>query len=176
MGTIIDYLRPMTKGIITDLSIAGGNTAGQKSGWLALTEAARLQFDYVVIQIGLNDLAIGGMTAAQLIAAVTDLFSTVRGDIKSTCKIISSTMTPARGSIGDAAYAHWLTVNEAYRGEGASAFDGDFFASYHTTKLDDGDGYLSEAYDDGSGVHATLPGREICADDYREFIDFIYYQ
>ena len=74
------------------------------------------------------------------------------------------------------AYAQWLIVNEAYKGLGSTPFIADLYCSYHTTKLNDGNGNLSATYDDGSHIHATLPGREVCADSYREVIDFIYYQ
>jgi lysophospholipase L1-like esterase len=170
------WLHPQTKAVITDLSISGGDTAGQKAAWLALSEAARLDFDYVLIQIGLNDLGIGGKTSAQLIPLIQDLFDTVKGDIKSTSKIISSTMTPCRESIGETAYPYWLTVNEAYRGEGASAFVADLYCNYHTDKLNDGNGNLAPALDDGSHIHAISLGREYCADAYREKIDYTYYQ
>lgn len=170
------YLEPQTKGHCTNLAISGGNTAGQVAQWNLLSSAQKLAFDYVLIQIGLNDLDTGAKTASQLIPDIQALFNLVKSQISATCKIISSTMTPCRGSLGDAAYAHWLTVNEAYMGQGASAFIADLYCYYHTTKLNDGNGYLRADLDDGSHIHATLQGREYCADAYREVIDFIYYQ
>lgn len=177
MGSIQIYLRPQTKGVITDLSIAGGNTAGQVAQWNALTTEQKLAFDYVLIQIGLNDLGVGSKTAAQLIPEIQALFNLVKSQISANCKIISSTMTPCRGSIGDTAYVQWLIVNEAYRGEGSTPFNhADLYCSYHTAKLNDGNGNLKPALDDGSHIHAILVGREYCADSYREAIDFVYYQ
>lgn len=176
MGTISAYLFPQTKAIITDLSIAGGSTGGQVIQWITLSSAQKLAFDYVLIQIGLNDLGTLAKTAAVLIPEIQELFDLVKSEISSTCKIISSTMTPARASLGETAYPHWVTVNEAYKGQGASPFIADLYCSYHTTKLSDGNGNLSATYDDGSHIHATLPGREVCADAYREVINAKYYE
>lgn len=181
MGTIDTYLKPQTKGIITNIAIYGGSTAGQIAAWNALSAAQKLAFDYVVIQIGLNDLhnAIpeNSLTAPVLIAQIQSLFDLVYSEKKAACKIISSTMTPIKAVLVGDEYNVWLAVNEAYRGEGATPFThADLYASYHTEKLGDGSDNLAATYDSGDGVHPTLAGREVCADDYREYIDFIYYQ
>ncbi len=177
MGTISNYLRPQTKAIITDLSIWGGDVAGQVSGWNQLTTEQKQAFDYVLIQIGLNNISVAGDSAAVLIGKIQALFDLVISEKSATCKVISSTMTPGLG-YNAGFYATWLTVNEAYRGEGATPFIADLYASYHTTKLDDGSGNLKPELDsnDGTHVHPNLTGREYCADDYRQFIDFLYYQ
>ena len=72
MGSCSGYLTLMTKSVVTDLSIAGGNTAGQVIQWNTLTNEQKLAFDYVLIQIGLNDLALnlGAKTAADLIPEI----------------------------------------------------------------------------------------------------------
>jgi lysophospholipase L1-like esterase len=177
MGTIIDYLKPQTKGIITDISIAGGNAEGQLAGWNALSESQQQAFDYVVIQIGLNNIAVSGDSAATLIGKIQAIFDQVYADKKAACKIISSTMTPIGANLDAGELAIWQAVNEAYRGEGATPFaHADLYASYHTEKLNDGSDALDAAYDSGDGTHPNLAGREVCADDYREYIDFIYYQ
>jgi len=173
------FLQPMTKAVITNLSVSGGNTAGQVAQWNLLTTEQKQAFDYVLIQIGLNDLGVGAKTAAQLIPEIQALFDLIYVEKSTNCNIISSTMTPARGSFGDIAYVHWLAVNEAYRGQGATPFNhADLYCDYHTTKLNDGDGYLRDELRDDtlSEIHANLIGREYCADSYREVIDFIYYQ
>jgi lysophospholipase L1-like esterase len=177
MGTIINYLKPQTKGIITDLSISGGNAEGQLAQWNALSEAQQQAFDYVVIQIGLNNIAVSGDSAAVLIGKIQTIFDQVYTDKKAACKIISSTMTPIGANLDAGELVIWQTVNEAYMGEGATPFThADLYASYHTTKLNDGSDALSATYDSGDGTHPNLAGREVCADDYREYIDFIYYQ
>lgn len=178
MGSISLYLHAMSKAVITDLAIAGGFTAGQVDQWNLLTTEQKQSFDYVLIQIGLNDVSVGlgNKPASEMIPEIQALFNLVNSQISANCKVISSTMTPARASIGEAAYPHWLTVNEAYRGQGATPFIADLYCDYHTTKLNDGDGNLSATYDDGSHVHAILSGREVCADSYMRVIDFIYYQ
>lgn len=181
MGTVSTYLKPQTKAVITDLSIAGGSTAGQIAQWNTLSGAQKLAFDYVIIQIGLNDLhnviPENSKTASALIAEIQSLFNLVYAEKKAACKIISSTMTPIKAVLVGNEYNVWLAVNEAYRGEGDTPFaHADLYASYHTEKLNDGDDNLAAAYDSGDHVHPNLAGREVCADDYREKIDFIYYQ
>lgn len=177
MGTVHTYLRPMTKGIITDLSIAGGDAAGQLVQWNALSEAQQQAFDYVVIQIGLNNITVSGDNAATLIPKIQAIFDQVYADKKAACKIISSTMTPIGANLDAGQLATWQVVNEAYKGEGATPFaHADLYASYHTTKLNDGSDALAAAYDSGDGTHPNVAGREVCADSYREKIDFIYYQ
>lgn len=177
MGLISGWLRLMTKSVITDISTGGDNADGQLAKWQALSSEQKQSFDYVIIQIGLNDITSNGYNAAILIPKIQAIFDQVYADKKAACKIISSTMTPIGANLDAGELATWQAVNEAYRGEGATPFaHADLYASYHTTKLNDGSDALDAAYDSGDGTHPNVAGREVCADSYREKIDFIYYQ
>jgi lysophospholipase L1-like esterase len=174
MQGVENLLHPMIKGEVVNTSIYGGNTAGQQAVWDAFENWEKQSFDYIVVQIGANDIAVTQTPASELIPEISVLFQSIAAGKKESCKIIASTMLP--GASAALYTSEWLAVNEAYRGEGLTPFVADYYVHYHTEKVDDGNHLIKDEYDAGDGVHLTTEAREFMADDFRQVIDFVYYK
>jgi lysophospholipase L1-like esterase len=164
-----------TGNTINDVSSSGSTLAGQKSQWVALSD--KLTYDYIIVQIGLNDLGTEAEAVATVIARYQDLITTINTGRKAGSKLIIGTMTPCKQRFTDIysptngviAYDKWLALNEAIRGNGSSPITGvDARVDKHTQSLNDGFDNLAISYDVGDRIHPNNTGRKIYADAYRE--------
>ncbi len=153
---------------ITTIAVPGHTIAQQKTVWQSTT--GRDKADWVIIQVGLNDMDPSVSTTAGKIAEYQDLVDTVRSD-NATCKIIVATMTPAYErwpviSWNQAqAQARWVALNDAIKGLGSTPIlRVDARVSSHTTSLSynvSGNAALAPAYDTGDKIHTNNAGRTI---------------
>jgi len=150
------------------IAVPGDTAAQQLEDYLAL--ATKRYAEWVIIQVGLNDVAY--TAAAATISSLQQLVNTVR--IQSPfAKIIIATMTPAYNRWADVpvdpatTQAKWVAVNAAIKGEGATPITNvDARVSSHTdslTLLVSGNASLAPAYDLGDGIHENNAGRAIIA-------------
>jgi lysophospholipase L1-like esterase len=167
-NAVADYLK--FTGNLTDISFPGSSILEQKDSWDLLSDATKLELDYVFVQIGLNDLS-DVEPVTDVLARYQLLIDAINTDAPD-AKLILGTMVPCRqrllnvfGTIdGLAAYQKWLYINEAIKGNGANAVSGmDETASVHTLLLNDGNDNLAAAFDVGDGIHPNNDGRIIIA-------------
>lgn len=154
-----------------DLSVAGETIAQQKARFDAVAAACTLINGYVIVQVGLNDLA-PAEAASVAIARYQDLVTAIEAK---GAAVVVATMTPCKtrlislyGASGPTAYQKWLDINTAITGGGASPITGQVASvSLHTTALNDGSGNLRSEYDTGDGIHENNLGRAIVADAWK---------
>lgn len=148
--------------------------AQQRARWNAMSD--RSQFDSVVIQVGLNDLA-PGESAATALARLQAFVDDVVALRPANCPLLIGQMTPCRqrliniygGTGGPVAYQKWLDMNDAIAGIGPNAITGaDGRITAHVSLLDDGSGNLAPAYDTGDGIHENNAGRQIIAEAWED--------
>jgi hypothetical protein len=159
-----------------DAAESGRKIAEQKSSFVALPDKSML--DAVVVQIGLNDCKgrVGEnlATAATVIADLQDLVETIAGAVSASCRIYVAQMTPCRqwleaATNGAAAYAAWLTVNEAIAGGGATPITGVHRRiTSHVAQLADANNNLLAIHDyNDDHVHTSSEARWINAQAWR---------
>ncbi|HLO59071.1 MAG TPA: LamG-like jellyroll fold domain-containing protein [Lentimicrobium sp.] len=150
---------------MTNLAFSGHTATQQLSAWNALSPVTKQSFDYVLVEVGVNDVAIGENYLSNYQALITQ----INTDVKASCKIIAATMTPCRQTVD---YTRWQTLNAAIRGEGANAITGiDVVMTDNTTDLDlNHDGYLDAFVNSGDGVHPSPTGTAIIK---RNFINVL---
>lgn len=175
-STIAAYLgaQPVTNFLTTsrtvrNIAVPGHAIADQKAAWLATAERSRAQ--WVVIQVGLNDV-LQGSTTASLTAQLQDLVNTVRADAPGAAVLVSQ-LSPMRGRLvadlgdvaGEAAYQVWLALNAAIAGGGATPITNvQGRVTAHVALLNDGAGNLLPQYDlVDDFIHTTDGGRQIVA-------------
>jgi lysophospholipase L1-like esterase len=158
-------------GYTYNIAVGGHTIVDQKTSWETFTPALKASFNYVFIEVGLNDLNPAETAADALVRYQALVDSVIAG--ATSAKIITCTMTPCKSRMigtygavnGLVAYQKWLDMNEAIRGQGANAITGmDAYVDAHTTALDDGSGNLAAAYNLGDGIHENNAGRIIIAD------------
>lgn len=156
---------------VQSIAVSGHTCALQKTAYLALTNKA--MYNYVVVMLGINDIGLGVLTFAKIIAGYQDLIDTIRANSNANCKIILATMTPCKGGIGSG-YTNWLLLNEAIQGNGATPITGgDAICTTHTDDLNDGAGNLAAPYEiEGVNdhTHENNDGRIIVAAAWRASI------
>lgn len=154
-------------------SIAQGSRTilDQRATFLALTD--KDLYDWVTIEIGLNDMNPATTTIAQDIANLQSLVDTIRY-WNPTCKIVLCTLSPARARLeslwGSGAYTKWKQINDAIMNRAdttANVLRVDARISNHTALLNDGNDNLAPAYDTGDHIHENDAGRIIIANEYR---------
>lgn len=141
---------------ITSLAVSGETCVLQKARWEALSEAVRASFDYVVVQVGINDT-----DEVTILALYQDLINTIKGDISTSCKIIGCAMSPIRGGVVAEAYTRWLLLNDAIMQRINPIGNLNAWVESYNLIIGDVDGYLLPEYDDGTHFHPTLAGRNI---------------
>jgi len=159
-------------GTLTDRSVAGETIAQQSARWTA--DANKATYDWVVIQVGLNDLN-PAESAATALGRYQTMVNTINSDKKTGAQIIAVTMTPCKerltdlyGAGGPTSYAKWQDMNTAISGGGASPIAGvTYHVTTHTTTLNDGSGNLAATYDTGDHIHENNAARAIIACEYR---------
>lgn len=155
------------------IATPGDTIAGQKAKWNAITSYAGMTV--LAVQIGLNDLNPAVPTATTL-AALQDLFTTIKVAVPANCKVYAAKMTPCKARLlslygaspGAVAYQKWLDLNDALAGTGPSPITGvDGRITAHEPLMNDGTGNLAAIYDTGDGIHPNTAGRQVNADAYR---------
>lgn len=162
---------------IKDLSHAGDDIAAQKAAWSALTTRHLAQ--WVIIEVGLNDMDPSDGTTASKIAEYQDLVDTIRAD-NADIDIILNTMGPAYerwatlGYNSAQAQARWVAMNDAIMGRGASPITGVQHRSEEATlavaKDVSGNAALADAYETVGVVdhiHVNNDGRTIKGSENR---------
>lgn len=149
-----------------DLAVAGNTIAGQKTRWETL-RGVKGKYEWVIIQVGINDCNPADGTTAGKIAALQDLVDTIKGDVASFTKVIISKMTPCKSYLdtayGAGAQTRWEAINEAIAGDGASPITNvDGRVTAHVPLMADVDGNLAVEYRIDT-VHPNNAGRDINA-------------
>lgn len=125
-----------------------GNTIQQQ--WeIYNDDPNKLLYDWVIVQVGVNNLANGNLIA-DIIDAYQYLIDFIRSTGKPSIKIILSTMTPCKERLDSIGYSYtnWLLLNEAIRGEGSTPITGaNGVCEIHTDFLNDGSGNLLPEYE-----------------------------
>lgn len=159
---------------ILNQAAPGDTIAQQKS--IYLNDADKSEYDYVIIQVGLNDLD-PLENASVAIARYQDLVNTINDNKKDSCIIIVSSMLECKSRLtffygntnGLIAYQKLLDINEAIMGGGSTPITGvNYRNNTHIQALNDGEGNLAFIYDVGDLIHETNAGRKIIADAMRK--------
>lgn len=168
---------------IVSIAVGGNTILQQKAIWDARSD--KNTFDYIIVQIGHNDLADDIATIkSRLQSYIDDINATKKTD----CVVILGTLTPARkrydiDTPGGLGYSNWLALNDAIMGVGSSPITGvSYRANNHTICLEDFDktdtninGRLARIYDLGDGIHENNDAREIIAYSYKEILNTLGY-
>src|SRR6478736_6349884 len=80
---------------INDISFPGDTINQQLTAWSALPAPTKAAFDWVICEIGLNDVD-PAVSLATTVSHYQTMVNTIRAD-NATCKIIAATMTPCKG-------------------------------------------------------------------------------
>jgi len=148
--------------VITNIAVSGHTILQQKTAWDALSDSAQQSFEYICLQIGLNDLGAEADGPGHYQILVDQLNTDAPEAI-----IIAATLTPT--AEGEVNHTKWLALNAAI----SSTITGiDYVMTANTTGLDlDEDEYLDEAFDSGDGVHPNDTGDQIIKDNWVEAIE-----
>lgn len=152
-----------------NIATSGETINQQKARWDAITSEQKLLFDYVLVQIGWNDLA---NSSAVFLGYYQALIDDINEGIKPTCKVVVSAMTPGFGySTNEDVRTKILYCNTAILGGGATPITGfDYANELNNTLLADPVNYLAPAYDSGDHLHPNLAGRMVIYNNYLPYI------
>lgn len=161
----------------TNLAVAGHTIDQQLTVWNAFTN--KVDMDWIVVQIGLNDLNPADSLSAAL-GRYQNLINTINSTKKVDAKVILATMIPCKERLfdayttnGEVSYQKWLSINDAIMG-GANSITGvDHRMSDHTALLNDGNGNLLPQYDTGDHIHENTAAREIIASVWRDGLRYL---
>ncbi|HWJ25261.1 MAG TPA: SGNH/GDSL hydrolase family protein, partial [Flavisolibacter sp.] len=154
---------------IINNAIAGITIHQQDSVWLA--DANKSTYDWIIVEIGLNDL-IYTESAATALARYQTFIDDINLYKKPGAKVIVSTMTPCKQRLLDLygstngliSYQKWLDMNDAISGAATNRITGvDYRVTNHTLALNDGNDNLKPIYDIGDHVHESNAARELIA-------------
>lgn len=146
---------------INNQTQSGDTIDNGKTKWLALSEAVRGSFDYIFVQLGLNNLA-----NAEIVTWYQDLITTIKLTSGSTCRVYGVCMTPVRAGTTEERYGRWLALNAAIRGEGATPITGLYGAvSSHLAIMGDANNNLLALYDSGDHFHPNAAGNAVNAEE-----------
>lgn len=171
--------QPLTASLVS-IAVSGDTVSEQSDDFQAI-DNKYYSVPYVVIQLGLNDIAPTAL-AATIISDLQTYISTVRSSFPAS-KIIVSQMTPARqryidfwGETGGATcYQIWQDVNEAIAGNGATPITGvQGRVTSHVSVLSDVSGNLASFYDSSDHIHPNEYGREVNANAVEDAIHTVY--
>lgn len=159
---------------ITDISRPGYTIYQGDSAWRTLPADLKQSFDYVFIQIGLNDLN-PEEPASKALKRYQSLVNSIHSETNKSCRIITSAMTPCKERLvnvygntrGLVAYKKWIDMNTAIIGEGPNKIKNiNSYCNLSSVALSDGKGNLAESYNTGDGIHETTLGRHMIANDW----------
>ena len=160
----------IAQGVTVDSLAYPGHTIVQQQT-LFLASANKSNYDWIVVEIGLNDLK-PSESAATALGQYQALVDSINVYKKAGAKLILSTMIPCKARLlnlygatdGLVSYQKWLDMNTAIMGSGANAITGaDYTINTHTAVLNDGSGNLAAKYDTGDGIHENNAARIIIA-------------
>lgn len=160
---------------LTSVATGGDTILGQRAKFLNLTN--HLEYDAVVIQIGLNDMNPASQTTETVLANYQTLIDVVRSKVNIRCKIYISQMLPCKQrwfdlygqTDGALALARWQELNNAI----ANTFTGvNGRITSHVALLGDAEGNLKPEYDSGDRIHETPEGRIVIANAWRDKLVF----
>lgn len=155
-------------------AVPGDSIVGQMNIFLA--DANKATYDWIIVEIGLNDLQ-PSISAATTLVKYQKLVDTIKSVGKSGVKIIVSVMIPPKQRLIDVygavdgliAYQKWLDMNNAIMGGQPNRITNvDYRIDKHNSYLNDGFGNLAHAYDCGDHIHENNTARNIIAQVWRE--------
>lgn len=150
---------------LRSIAVAGDTIQEQKDLWDALTN--RNDYDYVVMQIGLND--IGPKTSAAVIDELQGLVNHIKNTGRPGVAVIVSAMIPIYNHLltePDPAgnLAKWQAVNQAI----ATTITGVLGrVTAHVARMSDGNSAMLPQYDSGDGLHENNAGADVIAEEWR---------
>jgi lysophospholipase L1-like esterase len=156
-------------GALTDISTSGDTVVGQTNKWNALSSQVKSALNYVIVEIGLNDMTSETLeNDVVLFNSYQTLISAIRTDAPNS-KIILSKMTPAHSRFiniygkerGDIAYNNWIELNDAI--DRLLFIGANTSVSYHVNIMGDDYGNLISEYDTGDQIHPNLAGGKVIA-------------
>ncbi len=156
------------------LAVPGHTIDQQLERWLDLQQKERI--DWVIVEIGLNDLDPNDPLEATL-QRYQRLIDTINRTKPANAKLIIATMTPARERLkdiyrgkGNSSYKKWVAMNDAIMGKGKTPIIGvDHRINEHTLLLSDKRGNLKSEYEifEKDHVHQNTAARLIIASVWR---------
>lgn len=154
----------------TSVAQGGDTILGQTAKYGNLTNTQ--DFDAVIIQIGLNDMA-SNQTTETVLTNYQNLVSLVRSNTNPRCKVYVAKMLPCKQRFidiygetnGAAAQQRWLDLNNFIMNT-VTGVDGRIDS--HVPLLDDGNGNLKLEYDTGDHIHENVAGRQVIANAWRD--------
>jgi hypothetical protein len=155
-----------------NLAHAGDFINYQQALWNSQSVSTKLTYDWVLIEVGLNDVnqRPDTETAAAVLARYQALVDTIRASVRPGCTILGCTFLPEKGYIkmlfpaswDTLVFPKWRAINEGIRGIGATPVTGlDGVVYEHTTALADADDNLDLPYDCGDKHHINNAGRSL---------------
>ncbi len=152
-----------------NIATTGDTINQQKTKWNSIPSNEKLLFDYVLVQIGLNDLA---DTTPNFILNYQALIDQIKIDTKPSCKIVASTMSPCFGYYTNPLVRQkYLDANAAIAGGGGNPITGiDYVNALNTSLLADPINYLAAIYDYGDHLHPNSAGRLVIYNNYLPYI------
>jgi len=170
-----------------NIAVPGHTINQQLATWNTLSYAVKKSFDFIIIQIGLNDIYNTAIT--QCISNLQNYVNTVNSSKKTGAKIILSCMLPCKqrwialNTPGFDPYLqndpvvtqqNWIDLNKSIMNQNTSLpnITGvDFRNNYHVSLMDDGNGNLKPAYDCGDYIHENQAGADIIIQGFRGYLN-----
>ena len=171
--TSTDSLRGDT---VVNIAFPGDKIVNQQTKFEA--DPNKALYDYIVVQIGLNDLDPTVESTAAIIARYQTLIDTINSQKKATAVVIAGTMGPAYQRFvdiytvnADSAQSNWQGLNDAIVNGTISGID--YTVSTHTFLLGDPSDrrVLADVYDTGDGIHTNNDARQIVAQEWRRTLN-----
>jgi len=148
---------------VTDQSVP--NQTIQQQQAVYESDPNKLNYDWIIVQVGVNNLA-NGNNINDIIFAYQSLINYIRDTGKPSLKIIVSTMTPCKERLDSIGYSqtNFLLLNEAIRGEGSTPITNvNARCTIHTEFLRDLAGNLLPIYEIAGindHIHINNMGKE----------------
>ena len=161
---------------VVNLAVTGHNIVQQQGVWESDPDKAT--YDWVFVQVGLNDLNPSGQGTADVIERYQTLIDTINAQKKTGAVVLAGTMIPIYAGLGisyptaqDSAQAMWQGLNDAILDGTITGID--YTCSTHTFLLGRPSDrrYLADEYDSGDGVHEIDAGRELIAEEWRRTLN-----
>lgn len=159
---------------VTDMTLYGGVISNADSSWNALTPTQKSSYDFIIVQYGLNDCRYSefGDPSTVVISHYQNFINDLSTGKKSTCKIVVSTMTPAKAHEDANWYSIWKALNTAIQGQGTTPILGtQIVNTNNTSMLNDGADNLVAPYDSGDHIHPNASGCSVITQNYVQIID-----
>ncbi|MEO8763878.1 MAG: SGNH/GDSL hydrolase family protein [Ginsengibacter sp.] len=157
------------------LAVPGHTINQQLNAWNGFAE--KKQMDWIIVEIGLNDLDPSDPTGSAL-DRYQKLIDTINLTKKAGARVILATMTPCKERLVDiykdkwkVSYNKWREMNYAIMGNHRKniIMGVDFRFNGHTMALNDGNGNLKSVYETSRNdhIHENTAGRMIIASYWR---------